>query len=168
MVPLLFPLLLAACSSCSGLTNVAFTSPDGPPGLRSRLYAASAEETRQAVLETIAGFERWKIVSQDACCRYAGEGAARRAQWKAWPEGPLPGEVGALHVEITTQFLRFVDDMTIFLAPEGRKTTRLDVHSASRVGKGDFGVNERNILRLLGALDARLPASPAEQPGSAP
>ncbi len=150
------------------MTNVAFTAPDAPLALRSRLYAVSVEGARRAVLETISGFERWKVVSQDACCRYSGEGAARSAQWKAWPEGPLPGEVGALHLEITTKFLRFTDDMTVFLAPEGARLTRVDVHSASRVGKGDFGVNEQNILRLLSALDARFPAAPVERQGSAP
>ncbi len=54
-----------------------------------------------------------------------------------------------------TRGLGFTDDLTIRIRPEGGRT-RVDVRSASRVGKWDFGQNARNVREFLAALDAEL------------
>lgn len=53
-----------------------------------------------------------------------------------------------LHVEQRTRFLRFVDDLELLLRPDGE----LVVRSASRVGRGDFGVNTRRVESVRSRL----------------
>jgi uncharacterized protein (DUF1499 family) len=50
-----------------------------------------------------------------------------------------------VHVEFTTGFFRFVDDVE-FLADD--KANVIHVRSASRVGKSDFGVNRKRIEKI--------------------
>jgi uncharacterized protein (DUF1499 family) len=47
-----------------------------------------------------------------------------------------------------TRLMRFRDDITIRLRWTGSET-RVDIRSASRVGRHDFGANARRILRLM-------------------
>lgn len=58
-----------------------------------------------------------------------------------------------LHAEVPV--LTFTDDLTVTLSSNNKETT-VNVRSASRVGKGDFGENRRHIIQLLTALDQRL------------
>ncbi len=57
----------------------------------------------------------------------------------------------------TTRLFRFRDDVTarVTPAPDG---ARLELTSASRVGKGDLGQNPRNIKELLRAVDREVGA----------
>ncbi|CAA9409344.1 MAG: hypothetical protein AVDCRST_MAG03-1767 [uncultured Rubrobacteraceae bacterium] len=52
----------------------------------------------------------------------------------------------------TTRLLRFKDDVTarVYPDPEG---ARVELTSASRLGRGDLGQNPRNLKELLGGLD---------------
>jgi uncharacterized protein (DUF1499 family) len=59
---------------------------------------------------------------------------------------------GVLHAEATSRIFRFVDDLELVLAPDGR---RVDVRSASRVGWSDLGVNRRRVEQLRATLQAR-------------
>ena len=49
---------------------------------------------------------------------------------------------------MTSQLLRFVDDVHIELRVAACGT-ELHVHSASRIGHGDFGANARRVLPKL-------------------
>lgn len=51
-----------------------------------------------------------------------------------------------------TPLMRFRDDFTVRLRPEG-SGTRIDVRSRSRVGKSDLGANAARIRRLLAAIE---------------
>ena len=53
-----------------------------------------------------------------------------------------------LHAEERSRLFRFVDDMELLLAEDGE----LVVRSASRLGRGDLGVNARRVERLRAAL----------------
>lgn len=60
-----------------------------------------------------------------------------------------------IHIEVPV--IVFTDDLKVTLTPQnGGASTRVEVRSASRVGKGDFGENRRHIIQFLAALDARL------------
>jgi uncharacterized protein (DUF1499 family) len=57
----------------------------------------------------------------------------------------------------STSLLRFKDDVTVTAEPGHEPGQgRLEVASASRVGKSDFGQKPRNLRELLEALDAEL------------
>ncbi|QDG53320.1 DUF1499 domain-containing protein [Persicimonas caeni] len=73
----------------------------------------------------------------------------------------LVGEDAAtytLEAERETDVFGFIDDVTIRVEPVTEFVTRVNVRSASRVGKGDFGQNARNIEEFFVELDGRLGA----------
>ena len=53
-----------------------------------------------------------------------------------------------LHVEARSRIFRFVDDLELLVTDD----RELIVRSASRVGRGDLGVNARRVRRLREAL----------------
>lgn len=60
-----------------------------------------------------------------------------------------------IHLVRTTPIMRFKDDIWVTLIPgEAAGTTVVQVHSQSRLGRGDLGQNPRNIKELLKRLGA--------------
>lgn len=55
-----------------------------------------------------------------------------------------------LRAAATTRILRFVDDLEFLYQPAH---SRIDVRSASRIGRSDFGVNRKRIERIREQLD---------------
>lgn len=60
--------------------------------------------------------------------------------------------------ERKTRLMGFVDDVVIKVEPVTEFATRVHIKSSSRVGKGDFGQNARNIQQFFTELDRRLGA----------
>jgi len=112
--------------------NIAQTSQNAEdPRLRTRLYPLS-RETVWTTVQQLAGTQPgWTVISSDAA-------------------------EGQLKVESRTRLLKFVDDVTIHVRPASGQTISVDMHSRSRVGKGDFGTNARRIGAFLAALDSAL------------
>jgi hypothetical protein len=117
--------------------NRAATAPDHPdPGLRGRRYAIPFQLVWEAVLVLAdEGISGWSVVEAD----------------------DLEGRVRA---EAVTRVFRFVDDVEIHVRPDRDARTRVDLVSASRVGKADLGTNARRIRKFLRRLDRTLGASP--------
>lgn len=66
-------------------------------------------------------------------------------------------EDNVLRAVRTTRLLRFKDDVTVKAHPgSGSGHSRMELHSASRVGKSDLGQNPRNLRELVGALEKEL------------
>jgi uncharacterized protein (DUF1499 family) len=57
-------------------------------------------------------------------------------------------EPGYLHLVVTTRILRFKDDLELEWAEDGR----IDVRSASRVGRSDLGANRKRVEALRSML----------------
>lgn len=73
--------------------------------------------------------------------------------WEISREDRQAGEIDA----VDTIFLfRFKDDVTITIKAGNGENCTVYVHSRSRVGKSDFGVNARRILRFQAELAKRL------------
>lgn len=95
--------------------------------------------------------------------RYQGDGAQAFARLRtliaAWPGAVVVAEApGYLHAEMSTRWLRFVDDLELLLDPAAGV---VHVRSASRLGYSDLGTNRRRIE----ALRARFSATPGSQGG---
>lgn len=106
--------------------NVADTrAEDGPEG---RLYMAPFARVWDALLEEIRRRPRWELAHQDE-------------------------ELGMLTVRCRSLALRFVDDLVVWVGLDEDGLTRVEARSASRVGKGDLGVNRRRVVGLLENLD---------------
>lgn len=67
-----------------------------------------------------------------------------------------PGE-GRIEATATTLWYGFKDDVVIRIGPEA-PGTRVDIRSASRVGKSDVGANARRIRTFLGRIESGLSA----------
>ena len=64
------------------------------------------------------------------------------------------GRIEATHEGL----LGFVEDVTITVVPQTDFVTSVEASSQSRVGRGDFGQNARNIRTFQAELDRRLGA----------
>ena len=86
-----------------------------------------------------------------------GDGLATLAKIKAIVEG-MPGAVVVrsepdyLYAQFTTRLMRFVDDTEFWFDPAAGM---IQVRSASRVGKGDMGVNRARIETVRQQLASR-------------
>ena len=76
------------------------------------------------------------------------EAAARELGWTIVAVAPNDGRLEATD---TTQWFGFKDDIVVRVGPDPGGS-RVDVRSASRVGKSDLGVNARRIRAFLTAL----------------
>jgi len=61
-----------------------------------------------------------------------------------------------IDVVISSKLLRFKDDMQIRIESESKNSTRLHVHSASRLGRADYGANLSHVLALYRVIDLSL------------
>ncbi len=64
-------------------------------------------------------------------------------------------QAGVIEVYDKTALFGFVDDMVIRIELSDDDTVRVDIRSASRMGKSDLGVNAKRIQRFSNALMAK-------------
>jgi uncharacterized protein (DUF1499 family) len=85
-------------------------------------YSGTPEEARERLLEVLRGYPRTRIVVQ---------------------------EPGYLKVECRSRIFRFVDDVELVFDDEARL---IRFRSASRLGRGDFGVNRKRMKEIGAAF----------------
>jgi len=100
------------------------------PDIQPRAYRAGADQVLDAALHAVHRMPRWSLVSHQ----------------------PATGEIRA---EARTLVWRFVDDILIRVRVRADDAV-VEVRSASRVGRGDFGQNARNIRSFLQELDRQV------------
>lgn len=101
------------------------------PDLQPRDYRFSADRVLAAASESVEALERFELVRTDE-------------------------EDAVVEATATTRSGRFIDDVVIRVEANGDGGAIVFVRSHSRVGKGDFGQNARNILALQQAMDSNL------------
>jgi uncharacterized protein (DUF1499 family) len=107
------------------------------PDVQPRTYQKSTAEVFDAALHVVNRLPRWTMVGYDE-------------------------KRGEIQAEARTVLWRFVDDVRIrVVSREG--TTVVEVRSASRVGRGDFGQNARRIRGFLEELDRQLTSGAVHQ-----
>ncbi|GAC1337832.1 MAG: DUF1499 domain-containing protein [Beijerinckiaceae bacterium] len=111
------------------------------PAVQPILLDLEAEDAYQVVLKTVAA-RGWRIV-------------------KRIPPGGGGGRIAGIgHVDAIARSLvmGFPDDVTIRIRPLAGQT-RIDLRSASRVGRHDYGTNARRIVGFAAELQAQLDAA---------
>lgn len=88
---------------------------------------------------------------------YAGDGKAALARLHALVATLPAAKVVTvrpdyLYAEFSSKWLGFVDDVEFYL---DEKAGVIEVRSASRLGRGDFGVNRRRVEAIRAAFAAR-------------
>jgi uncharacterized protein (DUF1499 family) len=72
--------------------------------------------------------------------------------WKILLENPEAGQIEAVDI---TPLLRFRDDIVIRIQPHG-KGSRIDIRSASRLGRSDLGMNAKRIRKFIKCFNQEL------------
>lgn len=101
--------------------------------LQPLYFSAEPQRVYDEAKLAAAELPRWQVVREDVSAR-------------------------TLWAESTTPTLKFVDDITIRVEPVTEFVTVVHTRSASRVGKGDFGQNARNIRAFQAGMLKRLGA----------
>ena len=105
------------------------TTPEYPD-LQPRIYRAEVSQVFDAALHAVDRMPRWTILAYQQ-------------------------ESGEIKAEAKSLVFRFVDDVVIRVTSQGASTV-VSVRSASRIGRGDFGQNARNIRAFLRELDRQV------------
>ena len=79
---------------------------------------------------------------------------AQAAKEAGWRVAGMDAERHELHAIVTTDWLRFKDDVYVALESAPRHGTIVKIVSRSRVGRADFGANIAHIRALHRRLDA--------------
>ena len=77
---------------------------------------------------------------------------ANELGWEVYAEAPDQGRIEAVE---TTLWFGFKDDVVIRIAAGNNGGSLVDLHSVSRVGKGDVGVNAKRIRKFRELFNAR-------------
>jgi hypothetical protein len=118
----------------SGLTrNVAFTDPSAEDEmLRGRTYPIPFDDVWKASLGLVGGgLRRWELREADD------------------QEGVIRGTARGLVDRLTSA-------ITVRITLDYNAQTRVDALSAFRVGRADFGINRRRLIRFFKSLDDAL------------
>jgi uncharacterized protein (DUF1499 family) len=115
-------------------------------------YVPAAIDPREREKQRVAYADLRPLVLEveaDEAFRLVKE-AVTTLKWRIIEEAAPGGRSGQGRIEAVaeTTLMRFQDDIVIRIRPSGAGT-RIDVRSASRVGKHDFGANARRIRRLI-------------------
>jgi len=116
-----------------------------PPGLATRLrvyLTTHVAETSQSPTLPELTTPEYAVPVEDLLA--AVEAALASLGWE-WRRAPDSGDYQAV---VTTPVWRFRDDVSARVTDAGPGRSRLDVRSASRVGRGDLGANARHVIDL--------------------
>jgi uncharacterized protein (DUF1499 family) len=131
------------------------TDTDNPPAFVAALPMRKGQNPLDASAEVIAlqrqGYPDIAPARLDAAPAAAFERAERAARAMGWQiVASVPAE-GRIEATDTSLLFGFKDDIVVRVAAQGAGS-RVDVRSASRVGRGDFGVNAARIRKYLAGL----------------
>ncbi|MCW1970385.1 MAG: DUF1499 domain-containing protein [Anaerolineae bacterium] len=67
----------------------------------------------------------------------------------------VTNSTGYVHAEFRTPGMGYIDDAEFVLSDGGAGNSRIDFRSASRLGRGDMGVNRRSMEAVRAALSSK-------------
>lgn len=132
VVGLLVTFVLVTGSMWPVLNDVKTSETPAYPDVLDQYFSADPKRVFDEAAQAVESLENWELVEKKS---------------------------DRLTIEATRETtLGFTDDITITVRPQTEFVSRVAVHSRSRVGKGDFGQNARNIREFQAELDDRLGA----------
>ena len=91
------------------------------------LVTATPDGTRDMILKTLDEFNRVKVVEVQA---------------------------GYIHAEFTSLIFRFVDDVEFYFPASESDVVRVDIRSASRIGRSDLGANRKRMEAIRQKIES--------------
>jgi len=166
-----YPAYLGYLATKLPMINDIATDPIDPPRfdilarLRPRgtveyagLYAAEQQRAAYPEIEPLTVAATPQVAYDTAMA------AMLRRKWRVVVDRPPQRGRRDGHIEAVarTAVMGFRDDVALRVRPDG-EATRIDVRSASRYGRHDFGTNAARVRSLLDDIDARINAHTEEQ-----
>jgi hypothetical protein len=139
---------VAGSERSKGANPVAYDPANAPiqlrfyPTVHPPVTDVPPEDMRKLILELIRE-RRWRLVADTPLTIPDSPGRV-----------PVRSPVGRVEAVAHTLILGLEDDIAIRLREDGGRT-RVDMRSASRVGRIDFGVNARRVMDFLEELRTR-------------
>jgi hypothetical protein len=140
--------------------NDVTTDADNPPSLA---FAAAMRQAEHGHPVTYGGAKIAEVQQKfypdikpamlDLPPPKAFELALAAAKGKGWTIVKADAAAGIIDVDERSRWFGFTDDIAIRVTPAG-EGSRVDIRSASRQGRGDFGVNAARVRGYLAALRA--------------
>lgn len=162
--PVVYTLLHPRLPAISDVT----TDPASPPrfavlaqraaGMNSPVYRAEAAQAQLKAYPDLRTFIMERPVEE---AFELVEEAVRKLKWKVVSSEPpvlRPSKAGILEASEQTLIIGFWDDIVIRVEGSVNRA-RIDVRSASRYGRSDFGQNANRVRRFMVELQARVDAS---------
>jgi uncharacterized protein (DUF1499 family) len=160
LLTLAYPAYLTAQAVYLPAVNDISTDPDNPPAFSQSRKALAARrgfvppsvpaETRALQAGLYPDIQPLILdVEEDAAYRIV-QRAITAARWTIIDETPPGRRSGVRHIDAISvgPVLGFPDDVTIRMRPLAGQT-RIDIRSASRFGRHDFGANARRVKAFL-------------------
>lgn len=150
--------LLAILAVAAGQLGMLQGTPPADLGVRDgRLKPPSLTENSVSSQAALYPDHPQRRYADIAPLAVTGDGPATLARIKAIVEGMNGAKVvksgpDYLYAQFTTKIMKFVDDMEFWFDP---KNNVIQVRSASRLGRKDFGVNRERIEAVRAAMAAR-------------
>ncbi len=142
LAPLLAFALIAKKMNQNPPVNFARTAPDAPNAeLRTRFSGAP-----------------WSQVVGAAQSALGNQKTYGRA-WKTGQNsivGAMPGETLREELRAEVPVLLFTDDLVVTVSEQEGGKIRVDCASKARLGRGDFGENQRHVLQFLRSFDEKM------------
>ncbi len=149
--------LAAVAAVVAGQLGFLRGTPPADLGVRDgRLKPPSATENSVSSQAALYPDHPQRNYADIAPLALRGDGPATVAKIKAIVEGMdgatvIRSDPGYLYAQFTTRLMKYVDDVEFWFDPASQV---VQVRSASRVGRGDFGVNRKRIEAVRAALAA--------------
>jgi uncharacterized protein (DUF1499 family) len=166
-----YPAYLGALAYRLPMINDITTDPIDPPRFEtlSRLrprgtsdYAGlyAAEQQREAYPD----IEPMVVTAKPEVAYDAALQVITRRKWRVVVDRPPvpPRRNGSIEAVARTVIMGFRDDVALRVRPDG-DGSRIDVRSASRYGRHDFGTNAARVKSLLDDIDTRISERNEEQ-----
>lgn len=123
---------------------------DAPPGKLTRLRTYLTENVAQTRPDHSFPELRTRVFGHDETTLLRR--VARACAVLGWEAIRVDEDRLVVRAQVRTPLLGFTDDVEAKVEADGAGGARLDIRSASRVGRGDLGANLRHVLDLYGAL----------------
>ena len=121
---------------------------DNRPGARNSLVYGGEE----IAVQQLAAFPDIAPIQSDLTPAEAFAKSRDIAQTMGWEIVAEGTDILRYEATARTPVYHFVDDIVVVVTPEG-ESSRIDIRSVSRIGRGDRGVNAARIRAFTGAFE---------------
>ncbi len=124
-----------------------------PPGLWARTSVYLSANVAQTSVD--ASFKELQRVYLRGALPVVLARIKNACEQLGWEAVRVSMDKRRVEARVVSRWMKFTDDLSVQLQPTTTTSWALQIRSAARLGRADFGANERHILDLLKVLRER-------------